>query len=407
MGDRLPPLTRVANDGVAPARVRFARFDRLTADQSGPVAVLDLAALTANAMSLVDRAGGLPIRVASKSVRVTEVLRAVLALDGFAGVLAFTLPEAIDLVRAGVTDDVVVGYPTADRAALATLCADPNLLRAVTLMVDHPRQLALIDAARGTGAAGPDVRLCLDLDCSYRFGAVHIGARRSPIHTPEQAAAAAAQIAAHAGVTLVGVMGYEAQVAGLTDDGPHISALKALSVRELRSRRDAAVRAVREHADLEFVNGGGTGSFETTRASTTVTELAAGSGLFGPHLFDRYRTFTLAHALVFGLHVVRHPAPHLATVLGGGWIASGPHGPDRAPKPVWPEGLSLLATEAAGEVQTPLRCQGERPGIGDRVWFRHAKAGEICEHVNTVTVVHGDEILATVPTYRGEGRAYL
>lgn len=45
--------------------------------------------------------------------------------------------------------------------------------------------------------------------------------------------------------------------------------------------------------------------------------------------------------------------------------------------------------------------------VGDRVWFRHAKAGELCERVNELHLVEGDAVVATVPTYRGEGHAFL
>jgi len=45
--------------------------------------------------------------------------------------------------------------------------------------------------------------------------------------------------------------------------------------------------------------------------------------------------------------------------------------------------------------------------IGDRVWFRHAKAGELCQHVDTLHLVSGDRITDQAPTYRGEGRAFL
>ena len=48
---------------------------------------------------------------------------------------------------------------------------------------------------------------------------------------------------------------------------------------------------MRSIAPLRFVNGGGTGSIERTAAEPAVTEVAAGSGLFGPTLFDTYRAF--------------------------------------------------------------------------------------------------------------------
>ncbi|GAA3347387.1 amino acid deaminase/aldolase [Amorphoplanes nipponensis] len=390
------------------------RLDRATGGLETPLAVVDLAAFDANAAALSARSAGKPIRVASKSVRVRALLERVLARPGWAGVMAYTLPEAIWLVRQGVTDDVLVAYPTVDRTAIAELAADPQLAAAVTIMIDSPAHLDLVDAVVAPGRR-PDVRICLELDASWRpAGPLHIGVRRSPVHSAAQAGALAARLVERPGFRLVGVMAYEAQIAGL-GDAPPGQAMRARAIRmmqrrslpELLRRRMAAVRAVREHADLEFVNGGGTGSMAATAADPSVTEIAAGSGLFGPTLFDGYRSWRPTPAAFFALTVVRRPAPGIATVLGGGWIASGPTGPSRQPTPWLPAGLTFLRDEGAGEVQTPLTgppARDLRPG--DRVWFRHAKAGELCEHVNEVHLVDGDTAAPT-PTYRGEGYAFL
>lgn len=391
----------------------FAALERATADLDAPFAVVDLAAFHANARDLVRRAAGVPIRLASKSVRCRALTRATLALPGFAGVLALTLPEALWL--AGEVQDVVVAYPTADRGALRRLVSDDALAARVTIMVDSTEQLDLVDRVVAPG--GPAVRVCLDLDASLRLlgGRVHIGARRSPVHTPDQAAALAREVVRRPRFRLVGVMSYEAQIAGVGDD-PHapalrkqaIRAMQRMSSRELRGRRAAAVAAVRAVAPLEFVNGGGTGSVEATAAEPAVTEVAAGSGLYGPALFDTYRHFRPAPAAFFALSVVRRPSPGVATVLGGGWTASGTPGFDRLPTPVWPRGLHLTATEGAGEAQTPLFGPGAAAlRVGDRVWFRHTKAGELCERVDELHLVDGDAVVGTVPTYRGEGHAFL
>ena len=184
--------------------------------------------------------------------------------------------------------------------------------------------------------------------------------------------------------------------------------MKAASVRELTQRRAAVVAAVEQVTKLEFVNGGGTGSVETTVAEPAITEVAAGSGLYAPALFDRYRSFRARPAALFALGVTRRPASGIVTVAGGGWIASGPPGVDRQPVPTYPAGLRLLGPEGAGEVQTPLvGAAADSLRVGDRVWFRHAKAGELCEHVDSLHLVEGDEISAVVPTYRGEGKTFL
>ena len=390
------------------------RLDRATAHLETPLAVVDLAAFDANAAALTQRAAGRPIRVASKSVRCRTLLSRVLARPGWRGVMANTLPEAIWLVREGVTDDVLVAYPTVDRQALAELSKDPALAGAISIMVDSVAHLDVVDAVLPPGQRH-DVRVCLDLDASWRPAArLHVGVRRSPVHSPAQAGALAARIAARPGFRLVGLMAYEAQIAGVGDAPPGqllrgaaIRLMQRRSYPELLRRRGAAVAAVREHADLEYVNGGGTGSIAATAADPAVTELTAGSGLYGPTLFDAYRAWRPQPAALFALSVVRRPGPRIATVLGGGWIASGPAGQARLPTPWLPAGLRYIADEGAGEVQTPLTgAVAATLRAGDRVWFRHAKAGELCEHVNEVHLVDGDTARA-VPTYRGEGHAFL
>ena len=384
-----------------------------TADYSAPVVALSLEALSSNAHDLLRRAGGLPIRVASKSVRVRSVLDAVLALPGYAGVLGYSLAEAVWLSE--TVEDIVVAYPTADRAALAALAADDRAASRVTLMVDSPEQLDLIDAVVSPDRR-PNIRLCMDFDASWRSRTLgHIGVFRSPIHTASGLRALAEHILARPGFTLVGVMSYEAQIAGVGDapvgrpmTGAVMRAMQRASRAELVDRRAAALAGVRELCELEFVNGGGTGSIERTVAEGGITEVAAGSGLFGPHLFDNYRAFTPAPAVAFALDVVRRPAPDTATLLGGGWIASGPAGGDRLPQLVWPEGLRYAPREAAGEVQTPVVGAAARDlRVGDRVWLRHTKSGEPMEHANAVVPVSGGVAQDTLATYRGEGKCFL
>ena len=98
----------------------------------------------------------------------------------------------------------------------------------------------------------------------------------------------------------------------------------------------------------------------------------------------------------------------MATILGGGWIASGPPAVDRLPITVWPEGLRMVPREMAGEVQTPVTgTSAAQLRIGDRVWLRHTKAGELSEHLNEFALVDRDRVVDRLPTYRGEGKAFL
>ncbi len=399
-----------ADTASPPAATHWEAMTDAVAHLSGPIAAIDLPALRYNALDLVVRAGGVPIRVASKSIRVREVLDATLAVPGYHGILAFTLPEALWLAESH--DDVVLGYPSVDRAALAALVRDEQAATRVTLMIDDLAQLDLIDTV-APPAGRPALRVAIDVDASWRApGLGHIGVRRSPLHNPTDAVRLARAVSVRAGYRLVGLMMYEAQIAGQPDDTGRgdgvIRWMQQRSGRELRERRAGIVAAVREITPLEFVNSGGTGSLEYTAADPSVTELTAGSGLLAGHLFDGYRAFSPAPAAAFALEVVRKPEPDIVTVLGGGWIASGPPLPSRQPVPVWPAGLTMFAREGAGEVQTPLRGAAARAlKVGDRVWFRHAKSGELAERVDRYHLVEHGAVVGEIPTYRGEGRSFL
>ncbi|MFG1807086.1 amino acid deaminase/aldolase [Streptomyces sp. NPDC049040] len=391
------------------------RYDRATAHLDAPLAVVDLEAFDANAADLARRAAGKPIRIATKSVRCRALLERALEHEGFSGLMSFTLAESLWLARAGFTD-VLLAYPSADRSGYAELAADPKLAAAVTVMVDDVAQLDLIDAARGAGSE--TVKVCLELDTSLRklAGRLRVGALRSSLHDPEPLAALARTVTTRPGFRLVGVMAYEGHIAGVGDAVPGrpmrslaIRLMQSGARRELAARRAEAVRAVRAvEPGLEFVNGGGTGSVQTTAAEPAVTEIAAGSGLYLPRLFDNYTSFSGRPAALFAQPVVRRPGVGVVTVLGGGYPASGAPGRDRLPVPYLPEGLRYDPQEGAGEVQTPLLgSPADDLLIGDKVWFRHAKAGEMCERFAELHLIDGDTVTAVAPTYRGEGKTFL
>lgn len=382
----------------------FERLLTATSSLDTPFAVVDEPALWANADDLVRRAGGVPIRVASKSVRVRSVLERTLARDGFAGIMSYSLAESNWLVDEGF-DDILLAYPTASREALADLVADDRRRAAITVMVDSTESLDLIDSLLGPDH--PAIRVCIDVDSSLRIGPLHLGVRRSPVHSARQARRLAAAIEVRPGFDLVGVMFYDAQIAGLPDTSPAVRLVKKRSAAELMHRRTKVVQAVRQHADLEIVNAGGTGSLEVTGADPAITELTAGSGLFSPTLFDGYDAFESRPAAFFVLSVVRKPTKDIATLFAGGYVASGPTNKNRQPLPTWPEGLTAIATEGAGEVQSPVKGRAARAlGLGDRVVMRYAKAGEMCERFDGVALVAEDGTTQVVPTYRGEGKSF-
>ncbi|HYK34153.1 MAG TPA: amino acid deaminase/aldolase [Streptosporangiaceae bacterium] len=393
------------------------RLNAASSQIEAPFAVVDMAAMRANAADMVRRAAGTPIRLASKSVRCRALIDETLAMDGFRGILAFTLPEALWLVECQASDDIVVAYPTADRAALTKLACQQASAMAVTVMVDSIDHIDMIARSAALASDPHPINVAIDIDAGYQAfgGRLRAGARRSPIRTPEQAATLAKAITARPGLRLAGMMAYEAQIAGVGDNPPGrpayakvIQAMQARSAAELATRRAAIVAAIRQAGPLDFVNGGGTGSIATTAAEPAVTEIGAGSGLYQPGLFDAYRAFRGQPAALFALPVVRKPGPGVVTVLGGGYLASGPADSARLPRPYLPAGLRLDKQEGAGEVQTPLLGPAaDSLRVGDLVWFRHAKAGELCERFNELHLIDGDAIKRTVPTYRGEGKAFL
>ena len=379
---------------------------------STPIAVVDLDTFDANAADLVRRAAGKPVRVASKSLRVPALISRALDHDGFAGVLAYTLAEALWLHETGVSDDIVVAYPTVDAAALRRLTSSPSAAAAITLMVDDPVHLDVVDETRSSLAV--PVRIALDLDAGLRLGGQHIGPKRSPLFDTADVVAMARKVVERDGFRLVGVMTYEGQVAGVQDDVPDqrtksllVRRLKQASMAQLEVRRREISEALAPIVELEFWNGGGSGSVEATTADGAVTEIAAGSGLLVPGIFDHYAAFDPRPAAFFGLAVTRKPTPTMATVHGGGLIASGATGQDRSPIPWAPPGLHLTGLEGAGEVQTPLTGHpAALLAIGDLVWFRHAKSGELFEHVRDVHLVRGEAVTEVVPSYRGRDLAF-
>jgi len=392
-------------------------FESIFAEVEAPFAFVDLDAMWSNAEAMLGRAGTKPIRVASKSLRCRALLERILDRDErFAGLMTFTLPETLWLAGQGF-ENLLLAYPTADTGALEELAlrsaASPS--EAPIVMVDCVEHLDAIESVLGTGAS--PMRVCIDLDAGWWAlgGRIKVGPKRSPVHTVEQAVELAREIERREKVELAALMSYEGQIAGVGDRPPGrrlrgaaIRGMQRRSAAELAERRAAVVAAIREFTELSIVNGGGTGSLELTGAEEAVTEVTAGSGFYAPTLFDAYSRFSLTPAAGFALPIVRKPSDAIATALGGGYLASGPGDPSRVPSPWLPPGLSLDPEEGAGEVQTPLSGAPTRElKIGDRVYMRHAKAGELCERFDALHLVEGDEVVDVVPTYRGEGQTFL
>jgi len=381
--------------------------------QQFPCAYVDLDKFDQNLRDILDRAHSMPICVATKSLRAVAILQRIQAASPqFHSFMAYSVREAVFLTEHGL-DNILVAYPVWGEARFPGLAQALRDGKTITLMIDSAEHLDHLEAI--AAAANVVIPCCIDLDMSTSFPGLHFGVRRSGVKTPEQAVGLwrLAERCAH--LRLDGLMGYEAQIAGLQDKSASrlksavIPWLKQRSLREVRTRRRKVVEALQAAGcALRFVNGGGTGSVETTIAEEVVTEVTVGSGFYAPVLFDGYNRFKHLPAAGFAIEIVRQPTDTIYTCHGGGYIASGPPGPDRLPQPFLPQGAALLPLEGAGEVQTPIEYRGsETLSLGDPVFLRHAKAGELCERFKSLLLIEGGKVVDEVPTYRGEGACFV
>jgi D-serine deaminase-like pyridoxal phosphate-dependent protein len=386
-------------------------------DRDMPLGFVDLDAIEENAEDIADsaEAEGKTVRVVTKSLRSVDVIRRMLEMsEVFEGLMAFRADEAAFLSEKGF-DDILVAYPVWNENEIKEACeADAD----VTLMVSETEHVERVGGV--ASETGVEVPICIDVDMSVDYPALpHFGVYRSKVQSPDDVLELASVIDETSGVYLNAVMGYEAQIAGLGGRNPANSAAKNAVIRRLKKRskdtvlerRGNAIDALHEAGyELGFVNGGGTGSLEFTAADPSVTEVAVGSGFYFPHLFDYHEGLGYEPAAGYAVEVTRKPAENIYTCRGGGYVASGPPGVDKAPKPFIPEGTELTETESAGEVQTPVRYDGnEELRRGDPVIFRYSKAGEMCERFDSLFLLRGEEeeVVDEVPTYRGEGRCFM
>jgi len=379
-----------------------------------PLAYVDLDLFDENVRNIITRSGDKKIRVASKSVRCTNLLRRVLDSDArYQGLMCFTVAEAVYLSQLGF-DDLLVAYPTTQREQLKSACSEVSGGKSLVLMVDSREHLASHQSA--AAEIGVTLQVCMDVDMSSKFPGIHFGVLRSNITNEAQAAKLYEEILKCPNLKLVGLMGYEAQIAGLGDNYPGqaiknsvVKMLKRKSITLLSARRKAAVNTLNSMgADLSLVNGGGTGSLESTREEELVTEVTVGSGFYASGLFDNFETFNHLPSAGYAIEVVRQPVPGIYTCHGGGYTASGAVAADKLPKPYLPEGAKLTPNEGAGEVQTPIAYDGpETLQLGDPVLMRHSKAGELCERFNTLLLISDGKVVDEVLTYRGEGQCFL
>lgn len=379
-----------------------------------PYAYLDLDLFAENIRQIAAKAGGKYIRVASKSLRCVEAMRRVLAADAcFQGLMCFTTREAVYLAGQGFRD-LLIGYPAYHAHDLESVARATAEGAQITLMVDSIAHIDQIE--RVANQYQVDLPVCLDIDMSVDFPGLRFGVWRSPLHDREGVRPLVARLQASSRLRLEGVMGYEAQIAGVGDQVAGQAAKSALvrqfkrrSLGIIARRRQEVVESIRASGvELRFVNGGGTGSQHTTCTEAVVSEVTVGSGFFSPGLFDHYKDFRYQPAVGYAIEIVRCPTPGIYTCLGGGYTASGAAGVDKLPQPYLPEGAHLISLEGAGEVQTPVSYQGiHHLELGDPIFMRHARAGEFCEHFPQLVLVQRGEVVGEAATYRGAGECFL
>ena len=390
-------------------------------NQRLPLAFVDLDKFDANVsyVARLAREAGKTIRLGSKSIRCVELMKRIFAADPdvYRGILTFTVEETAWLAGQGF-DDMIIAYPSVQPSDIALLVELTKAGKQVWLMVDSAEHLRILSKAGAD--SGVTLHACLEVDMAYRplnLSSVHLGLRRSPVRTPEQARDLLRAAKAFPGVKIDAIMGYEGHIAGMGDDVPGagvknavMRALKTDSVKELTARRDEIIETLRaEGTEFKVINGGGSGSIVSTGRDPQVTEITVGSGFYASGLFHHYREVHFQPSAFFAIQIVRIPAQGMITCLGGGYIASGAIGAEKQPVPMYPAGLKYLPLEGAGEVQTPFLLARDCPplALGDPVFLQHAKAGELCERFNSLWLVKDGKLAGQVKTYRGEGLAFL
>lgn len=388
-------------------------YKEIFKDTQMPFAFVDMELFNKNSEDIIKRSGNKKIRIATKSIRSLDLIKKILSSNSiFQGLMCYHPLEAIYLSENGL-DDLLLAYPIYNQQHISAICKEIKKGKSIIAMLDLTEQAEQLN--RIAEQENCILPVCMDIDMSSDFGPLHFGVRRSKISTTKQAMELFHQIKKLKNLRLDGIMGYEAQIAGVGDftDSPIknliIPLLKKKSIKNICKLRSDIVKEIQSQGhQLKFVNGGGTGSMETTKTESCITEITVGSGFYSPGLFDNYKKFKHFPAAAYAIEITRNPTPSVFTCYGGGYTASGSMEKNKIPKPYLPVGAKLIETEGAGEVQTPIVYKGiEKLKLGDPIFMRHAKAGELCERFNSLLLVSDGKIIEEVKTYRGEGKCFL
>ena len=403
-----------------------------------PQAWLDMDALDHNIALVNQKTQAVNLRLATKSIRSIDVLHYIKDRSPhFIGLMSYAADESVYLLENGF-DNILCAYPTLDTISVANTLKYTQQGAVMVWMVDRPEHVAVLE--RVGIEHGVKIDVCLDVNMSMPLPKLYFGTKRSALMHKKDIKALLKHIKKSDHINLVAAMGYEAQIAGLPEHlpgkallTPAIKLLKHRSQKQVSQRRGAMVNWLKKQGyALQMVNGGGSGSMDFTACQSEITEVTVGSAYYKPAYFDYMESMQdFRVAAGFVLPVTRQPEKDVITCHGGGFIASGAVGIDKAPVVHYPAGLTILNDEGFGEVQTPMKMDKRTVSetslkIGDAVWCRHAKAGELCEHFNELVCYEGaaqmpqgtdeqainhtsirrKDAAATMTTYRGDGRCF-
>lgn len=326
--------------------------------------------------------------------------------------MTFTASETTYLLEQDF-DNLLIGYPVFEYQSIVNIAQHVKKGANVTFMVDDIAQVALLQKIAKEHSIF--IRVCIDLNMSTDYRLLYFGTKRSPISTIKKLDQFLSSLKTYSNIMVQGVMGYDAQIAGVADFTKDLLGLKGTIIRRLKNHslpqltryRQQAVAHIKHYHDLQFVNAGGSGSMKIMSAARDITEITVGSAFFAPALFDHYESLQLKPAAGFALRVTRKFDDQLIVCHGGGYIASGAVGKDRLPVFLEDGHYELTSLEGAGEVQTPIVVKSRTHQIGDTIYFRHAKAGELCERFRVLHTSRNGQYAGPFQTYRGDGQCFL
>lgn len=391
----------------------YKDISKVFVGKTPPYAFLFLSELNKNIELIKTSCRGKKVRLATQSIRSLHVLKFLLQKlgDDCSGLMCFHLDELLWLSD-HLNTHFLMGYPQQPNQRQAERLAEKikQGLRIVQ-MVDSIDQMKHLDLLAQKNEVTFEV--CLDLELSFKFPGFKIGGWHSSLNKIDKVDEILRAVREFRHLKLVGIRGYEAQLAGLGDEFENplkslwVALLKKLSQKKMyRLRAYATQRASKENS-IEFINGGGTGTIEMTSGDPAITEVAVGSGFYSPALFDSFQDKYFP-SLGYAMAVQRTPSENVLTVHGGGYVGSGNIGKEKAPVILSPKGAELIESEMAGEIQTPIIYRGlQKIQIGDPIFFRHSKAGELLERFQSVYVISENQIIDEWKSYRGDGQCFI